>query len=116
MTPRELAAQWRTESDTLAKYDERLARVLVRHAEELEAALLEQDEQPLALAEAARESGYSVDRLRHKIAAGEIANAGVKGAPRVRRIDLPRKRRQTSATFDANATARAIVAQGTSHA
>ena len=45
----------------------------------------------LTLAEAALESGYSVDHLRHAVASGQIANAGRRGAPRIRRADLPKK-------------------------
>ena len=45
----------------------------------------------LDLEAAARESGYSRQRIRKLIASGELPNAGRKGAPAVRRRDLPRK-------------------------
>jgi hypothetical protein len=45
----------------------------------------------LTLAEAAQESGYSGDHLRHLIADGTLDNAGRKGSPRIRRGDLPVK-------------------------
>jgi hypothetical protein len=49
------------------------------------------DADSLTLDEASRESGYSTDHLRHLIADGTLANAGRKHAPRLRRVDLPRK-------------------------
>lgn len=49
------------------------------------------DDELLSLSEAARESGYSVDRLQKLVAQGTIPNAGRKGKPAIRRRDLPRK-------------------------
>ncbi len=46
----------------------------------------------MTVAEAALESGLSEDHLRHGVADGKIPNAGRKGAPRIRRADLPLKR------------------------
>lgn len=113
MTPRELAEQWRADADTLARYTPELARIARTHADELTAALAALDDDALDLATAARESGYSADRLRHMIAAGSIPNAGRKGAPRVRRGDLPRKARTktagSSGGFDATAAAREML-------
>jgi hypothetical protein len=59
----------------------------------------------LNLEAASRESGLSVNRLRHKVSDGEIPNAGRKGAPLIRRRDLPRKRRGGGTAFDAEAIA-----------
>lgn len=45
----------------------------------------------LSVKEAALLSGYSEDHLRREIARGQIANAGKKGKPAIRRADVPRK-------------------------
>ena len=55
--------------------------------------------------QASAESGYSESRLRHLVAAGELQNAGKKGAPRIRRSDLPKKAAGVN-VFDATAAAR----------
>jgi ribosomal protein L4 len=112
MTPRELAERWRRDAAMLETYDPRLAAVARAHAEQLEEALRSTAEEALDLQTAARESGYSVDRLRHKVAAGEIANAGQKGSPKIRRGDLPAKKSRASSTFDAATTARQLVHGG----
>jgi hypothetical protein len=105
----ELIAHWRETADTLASHGANQAAVTcMLHASELEAALRAHDEELLDLATAATESGYSADRLRHMIAEGTIANAGRKGAPRVRRSDLPR-RKTSSKGFDAAAAAQRLV-------
>jgi hypothetical protein len=109
MTPAELAAQWRQEAETFARYgDARMAGVCRMHAEALAGAMASVDDEVLDLAAAHRESGYSVERLRHMIAAGDLPNAGRRGAPRIRRGDLPKKAR--SSTFDAADAARQILA------
>jgi hypothetical protein len=58
---------------------------------ELEEALRRNDDEPLTLAQAATESGYSADHLGREIARSKIPNAGRRNAPRVRRGDLPKK-------------------------
>jgi hypothetical protein len=45
----------------------------------------------LSLREGAAESGYSEAHLGRLIAEGKIENVGKKGAPLIRRQDLPRK-------------------------
>lgn len=71
------------------------------------------DHDALTLEEAARESGYSVDHLRHLIADGQLANAGRKHAPRLRRVDLPRKpsaaRSSARGAYDADGDAIRLV-------
>lgn len=111
MTPAELVTRWRRDAEVLSGYDERLARVVEQHAAALEAALRDDGAEPLTLGAAARESGYSADRLRHMVSDGQIPNAGKKGAPRVRRADLPRKARRSTG-FDAAASARLFVHGG----
>lgn len=113
MTPRDLATRWREDAERLAAYgDDRVAGVIRRLAGDLEAALRDVDDEPLTLAQAARESGYSPDRLRHMVAAGQVPNAGRKGSPRLRRGDLPKKAAIVTA-FDAHAAARRITQANT---
>jgi hypothetical protein len=108
-----LSAKWRIDAELLASYGaEALANVARRHANELERAVREMGDDALDLATAAQESGYSRDRLRHMIASGELPNAGKRGAPRIRRGDLPIKRRSTGAGFNADATAQHLLRRG----
>jgi hypothetical protein len=123
MTPAELRAKWQHRRDEwrrlgvsvngAAMADEVLADV-----EQLEH---ESPNDPLTLAEAARVSGYSTDHLRHLIADGQLANAGKKHAPRVRRGDLPRKAATPTTTrggaYDADGDALTLVrrAAGENH-
>lgn len=89
---RSLASRWRTEAETLDRYgDGRGATVARLHADELEQAAADLAAEALTLSEAAAESGYSERRLRELLTSGEIPQAGKKGAPRIRRGDLPRK-------------------------
>lgn len=107
----DLVVAWRQDAERLEHYgDGRGAELLRRVASDLEAATREHNEEALTLAQGASESGLSVDRLRHRIAEGSLPNAGRKGAPRVRRADLPVKRKQsTQGGFDAAAAARSIL-------
>jgi hypothetical protein len=61
-------------------------------ADELEAALRDEREQPLTLGQAAAESGYSEDHLGRELRLGRVPNAGKRHAPRIRRADLPTSR------------------------
>ena len=65
------------------------------YAGDLELRLREWLTEPLTLAEASVESGYSYDHLQHAASNGSLPNAGAEGSPRIRRCDLPRKPRQT---------------------
>ncbi len=87
-----LAAEWRSEAETLLRYsDERGANVCELHAQELEAAWNQWQSEELRIAEAALESGYSEEHLRRSVRDGSIPNAGRKSAPRIRRADVPKK-------------------------
>lgn len=91
-TLEELARSWLNDADTLDRYaDERGAELCRMHARELREALREGLDEPLTLSEAAELSGYSEDHLRHLVAGGTVPNAGRKGAPRIRRGDVPVK-------------------------
>ena len=93
-TIRELLNQWHTEAETLQNRfrDERGAFLVSRMATELENALLAHDDEPLTLAEAAEESGYSTDTIARRLRKGTLPNVGRRHAPRVRRGDLPVKK------------------------
>jgi hypothetical protein len=75
----------------------------------LEGALREAADATLTLEQAAAESGYSGEYLRKLIATGELSQAGRKGAPRVRRADLPRKATRNPGVYDAAADALSLV-------
>jgi hypothetical protein len=92
MIPADLTAAWRDRAAELRRYGaEPQAVTLEAAAAELEGALRESADEPLTLAVAAEESGYSERRLRELVAEGAIPQAGRKHAPRIRRGDLPRR-------------------------
>ena len=90
MTPRDLVQLWRSEAEILAKYSEPSAAMTRRHADELEAALIDLDD-VVTLTEAHLIGGYSIDHLQRLVASGEIPNVGRKNRPRIRRSDVPIK-------------------------
>jgi len=91
-----LAQTWLEEAETLERYrDERGAELCRLHARELQEAMRNGLDEVYTLSKAAELSGYSEDHLRHLVADGTIPNAGRKGAPRIRRADLPVKPGQT---------------------
>ena len=105
-----LADQWEADARLLREYcQESAAKVAELHAYQLREALRAAGDEPLTLAEAAAESGYSKRRLRELVAEGSVSNAGRRGAPRIRRSDLPRKAKEASNGFDAGAEARTIM-------
>jgi hypothetical protein len=110
----DLIARWRSEAELLRRYgDERGAHVCGLHAEELEQAAAALADEPLTLAAAAAESGYSERRLRELLAEGAIPNAGRRHAPRIRRGDLPRKPGAThvDSAYDPAADARSLLSR-----
>ena len=109
----DLPAAWRTRADELERFGATAGAVAFREAAlQLETALRDAAAEVLTLAEASLRSGLSVDRLRHKIVAGEIPNAGRKHAPRIRAGDLPVKvPRPALSAYCPDADARAL-AQG----
>ena len=95
MSLADLAQSWRDEAKIVRSRYARddLARVCEVHAEELEEAIESAAAEQLTLERAASESGYSKRRIRELVASGAVPNAGRKGAPRIRRADLPRRGR-----------------------
>lgn len=94
----QLAERWRRDAELLDSYGASAAAEACRlHARQLEDAAASFEDEPLTLAEAAAESGYSERRLRELLSTGEIPQAGRKGSPRIRRRDLPRKPGTTAA-------------------
>ena len=85
----ELIEDWRQEAAIFSRRGlEREARMAESYAVELEERLRKWKLETLTLAEAAEELGVSYDTVQRKVASGELANAGRKNAPRVRRKDL----------------------------
>lgn len=114
----DLSALWRSHAVRLRELagpaTEGSAHVYERVADELEAALRWQAEQLLTLDEAHAESGYTADHLGREVRKGRIPNAGQKGAPRIRRGDLPRKAGAlppppVAGHIDRDAIARAVI-------
>ncbi len=74
------------------------------------------DNEPLSLARASAESGYSADHLGRLVREGKLANVGRPNAPKVRRADLPRKvTRQLASlaahSYDPSTDARSLLAR-----
>lgn len=106
--PTELPAQWRELKEQLASIGALVdpAKLLELCAQQLETGLRAAENDVLTLQDAARESGMHADTLRHLISKGKLPNAGRKGAPRIRRGDLPRKPGpRTASVYDASADA-----------
>jgi hypothetical protein len=88
-----LAQRWREEAAVLRRRAASpQADVLESCAAELEAWAQERELETLTLDRAAEETGFSYSALEKMVRAGKVANVGRKGAPRIRRGDLPRKR------------------------
>jgi len=96
VSPDALPSTWRDRAGELERYAPAAAAAFWTAAGELEEALQTRADEPLTLDEAAAESGYSKRRLRELVAEGTIANAGRRGAPRIRRADLPMRPGATS--------------------
>lgn len=92
MTVPELLERWRADVELLRRRGAALqAEVLLGCAEELEQQQREDALEALTLEQAARESGYTASALDKQLREGKLANVGRKGAPRIRRGDLPKK-------------------------
>ncbi len=71
--------------------DDARARTLEWAAMRIEQAILTIEQTPYTLTEAAAQSGYSVDHLSRLLRETKLPNAGRKGAPRIKAVDLPTK-------------------------
>lgn len=91
LLPENLPHTWRQRALQLREWaaSEESARLWERAAAELERALATTGSEVLTLPEAARLSGLTAGYLGDLIRAGKLPNAGRKGAPRIRRVDLP---------------------------
>lgn len=108
MIPSALPPAWRARAAELEPFASGAAAAFRQAADELEEAIRQAEDAELTLAEASRESGLAQRTLRLKVASGVIPNAGRKGAPRIRRRDLPR-RAGSGGGWDADSHVRAIV-------
>ena len=109
-----LVNRWRGKADSIRAYSPDLARVLEAVAEELEHFDREYQAEPLTLAQASAESGYSSDHLCRLVGEARIENVGKAGTPRIRRGDLPRKppRRFVYPTGDPDLAGEVLGARG----
>lgn len=88
----ELVADWRAKATVLRTYGaDRQAQAVERCLTDLEEALDQVSSEALTLQEAADATGYTADHIGRLVREGKIHNVGRKGAPRVRRSDLPIK-------------------------
>ncbi len=95
MKPAEFIAKWEARANELERMGAlvdgaTLCRDLLKDLEALRGA---NEDDLLSLADAAATSGYTRDHLSRLIRDGKIPNAGRRGAPRIRRGDLPRRPR-----------------------
>jgi len=107
----DLAAGWVEDAKLLREHGASEAAVTTeKHAREVVEAVKIGADEELTLEESVLASGYSKRRLRELIADGTIANAGRKGAPRIKRKDLPKRAKSKKAdSFDASAEAQTIL-------
>lgn len=93
MKPHELPGAWRAKAEEIRRFAPTAAEAFEACAEELEQAQRAHDQEPLRLRQAALEGGYDEDSLGRMVKEGRIKNVGRKGAPLIRRCDVPRKPR-----------------------
>ncbi len=92
--PGDLPALWKARAATLSTYgDPNSARLWNIAANELERAMESSAAETLTVADAARISGYSAAYIGSLIKREKIPNAGRTHAPRIRRQDLPPKKK-----------------------
>jgi hypothetical protein len=85
-----ITERWETDERCFRRYGQaQIADVLLKCRQDLEESWREQLLDELSLEEAAVYSGWSYDTVQKKIRSGQLPNSGTKGAPRVRRCDLP---------------------------
>lgn len=99
---------FRAKAEELAPYSPPAAFAWREAARILADALQAEADELLTLSSAAEESGYSERRLRELLASGGIPQAGRKGAPRIRRSDLPKRKAMATSTYNPVADARRL--------
>ena len=111
----DLVAGWRKDAGLLRGYGASEAAASAElHAEQLTEAIGQAADEELTLSESASASGYSKRRLSELLADGTIENVGRRGAPRIRRGDLPtRAKSKKGSDFNAASEAREILTGGT---
>jgi acyl-CoA reductase-like NAD-dependent aldehyde dehydrogenase len=88
----ELMSRWRAEAATLrSNFDERAARLLEKHADDLAEAIAAELDEPLDVQAAAAEAGVHPETIKRAVRSGQVENVGTPGRVRVRRRDLPRR-------------------------
>lgn len=89
----EFLRRWQTRRDDYARVSATVdgAKVLDEVIADLTRVLASESDTVLTLEAASRRSGYSKDHLSRLIREGVIANAGRRGAPRIRLGDLPQR-------------------------
>lgn len=111
----ELLETWRRQAEVFRQWGRPdAADMLEEAARQVEGALTADADSLLSLDEAAAASGYSKRRLRELLADGRLENRGRKGAPRIRRADLPHRSPASpphlaGSSFDARAEAESIL-------
>lgn len=92
MKPHALVQKWAEQARLFEEFGANAqAHTLRIAAAELQDALRAAQEEVLTLQQASELTGYSTDHLGRLIREEQIPNAGRKGAPRIRRSDLPVK-------------------------
>jgi hypothetical protein len=91
-----LPHRWRERAEQLRDWggSAETARMWERAATELEQALRSVGGETLTLKQATEVSGLTAGHLGDLVRSGKIPNAGRKNAPRIRRADLPAKKRE----------------------
>ena len=87
----DLVAQWREQASAYDRDGQPGAKLLRRVADELEQMWSDWSTEPLTIAQAARESGFSKAHLRRLVAEGKLPDVAAEGETMVRRGDLPWK-------------------------
>lgn len=88
----DMAREWTDRASEFRRFGSgQLADTTLALAAELVARAADYSEEPLDLAAASRESGYTRSHLARLVRAGRIPNVGRRGQPQIRRRDLPTK-------------------------
>ena len=93
MSPEAFAAKWSSEAKAMHHLGAMVngSALLTDVLCDFDAVICSYADELLTLAQAAGESGYSIDHLGRLVRTGKLANHGQVGSPRVRRSELPKK-------------------------